>query len=270
MILTTEQSNELFNNGITRYKNLLSLDEINLVKKIIKSHSGVKTNKDTFFPTSLKSYLIKFIKADFIKIKQGLIFKNLSKKKKLKEISDYFFKEKSYLKMIDGYCSPISNKNFLEWHCDQSYSNKTEVEKILHPKNRHLKFFIYLTAVKSDNGCMCYIPKSHRIAYALKMGIIEKKIEYQKFQYLKDFRSLVSMKNNHSYINNFLKDKNIVDNFLENTKFIENNSDTKQYDYDMEPGDAIIFDENGIHKGSRILENERIVLRFFFSTKNQN
>lgn len=78
------------------------------------------------------------------------------------------------------------------------------------------------------------------------------------------------MKNNHSYINNFLKDKNIVDNFLENTKFIENNSDTKQYDYDMEPGDAIIFDENGIHKGSRILENERIVLRFFFSTKNQN
>ena len=53
-------------------------------------------------------------------------------------------------------------------------------------------FFIYLTGVQSDNGCMCYIPKSHKIVYALKMGILEKKIEYQKFQFLKDFRKAIS------------------------------------------------------------------------------
>ena len=44
----------------------------------------------------------------------------------------------------------------------------------------------------------------------------------------------------------------------------------KYFNKDMNPGDAIIFDENGIHKGSKILENERIVLRFLFSPNHKN
>ena len=76
MVLTTEQNNELYNNGITKYKNLLNEEEINLVKKIIKSHSGIKANRDTFFPTTLSGFLIKLIKADFTKIKQGLLLIN--------------------------------------------------------------------------------------------------------------------------------------------------------------------------------------------------
>jgi len=56
------------------------------------------------------------------------------------------------------------------------------------------------------------------------------------------------------------------DRFLENIKFAENNLDTNLYDHDMEAGDAIIFDENGFHKGSKISKNERIVLRFFYNT----
>ena len=35
MGLTAEQNNELINNGITKYKNLLNEEEINLAKKII-------------------------------------------------------------------------------------------------------------------------------------------------------------------------------------------------------------------------------------------
>ena len=168
--------------------------------------------------------------------------------------------------MVDGYCSPISNEEVLPWHCDQSYSNQEKINKFKHPDDRQFKFFIYLTPVQSDNGCMCYIPQSHKIAYALKMGILEKKIHYQKFQYLKDFRKIISINSNYSYIKNFLKNQEILDRFLENTKFAENNLDTNLYDYDMEAGDAIIFDENGFHKGSKISKNERVVLRFFYNT----
>ena len=32
----------------------------------------------------------------------------------------------------------------------------------------------------------------------------------------------------------------------------------------MSAGDAIIFDEGGIHKGSKTSKNERIVLRYMF------
>ena len=66
-------------------------------------------------------------------------------------------------------------------------------------------------------------------------------------------------------INNFFlaishaHDDHIDDYFLE-----------KYFNKDMNPGDAIIFDENGIHKGSKILENERIVLRFLFSPNHKN
>ena len=41
----------------------------------------------------------------------------------------------------------------------------------------------------------------------------------------------------------------------------------KKFDYNMNAGDAIIFDENGIHKGSKTLESERLVLRYFFRPK---
>ena len=39
------------------------------------------------------------------------------------------------------------------------------------------------------------------------------------------------------------------------------------YDFNMSPGDAIIFDEGGVHKGSKTLINERVVLRYLFLRK---
>ena len=35
----------------------------------------------------------------------------------------------------------------------------------------------------------------------------------------------------------------------------------------MSAGDAIIFDEGGVHKGSRTLRSERMVLRYLYSIK---
>ena len=192
---------------------------------------------------------------------------NLSKKKKLNSIADNYFVNKTSLIAIDGYYTPISNKEVLDWHCDRSYSNREKRVGTINPYDRSLKFFIYLTNVSSNNGCMSYIPLSNKIAFALKKGILENKIEYKRFQYLKDFRKIISEKNNYNYINDNLEDKSILDKFLSDTEFIEKGSDTKKFDYNMNAGDAIIFDENGIHKGSKTLESERLVLRYFFRPK---
>jgi hypothetical protein len=35
----------------------------------------------------------------------------------------------------------------------------------------------------------------------------------------------------------------------------------------MSAGDAIIFDEGGVHKGSKTLYSERMVLRYLYSIK---
>ena len=48
------------------------------------------------------------------------------------------------------------------------------------------------------------------------------------------------------------------------------NVDTQKFDYSLSAGDAIIFDEGGVHKGSKSLKNERIVLRYLYSTKNND
>ncbi len=62
-------------------------------------------------------------------------------------------------------------------------------------------------------------------------------------------------------------DVNLVNRFLKDTEFAAKNVDTQKFDYSLSAGDAIIFDEGGVHKGSKSLKNERIVLRYLYSTK---
>ena len=59
-------------------------------------------------------------------------------------------------------------------------------------------------------------------------------------------------------------------NIKTNTEFVEKGTDTTKFDYNMKAGDAIIFDENGMHKGSKTLGNERMVLRYFFRPQMKN
>ena len=58
-----------------------------------------------------------------------------------------------------------------------------------------------MTDVSSKNGCMSYIPGSHKIGFAIRKGIFEKKIEYQPYWNLIDLRNLV--KKNKKYLSNF-------------------------------------------------------------------
>ena len=47
----------------------------------------------------------------------------------------------------------------------------------------------------------------------------------------------------------------------------QKNEESEEFDYSLLPGDAIIFNEGGIHKGSKSLINERFVLRYLYSIK---
>ena len=264
MELNKNQFSELKNFGMVKVQNFINREELEKIKQIIFSYKAPKAHKDTHFANSPRSLLIKLVKGDMKKFKESLYLINLSKKKKLNSIANNYFLKKSSLIAIEGYYTPVSNKEVLDWHCDRSNSNKEKLEHSIDPYVRSLKFFIYLTDVSSNNGCMSYIPLSNKIAFALKKGILENKIEYKKFQFLRDFRKIISEKNNYNYIKDSLEDKKILDKFLIDTEFIEKGSDTVKFDYNMNAGDAIIFDENGIHKGSKTLNNERLVLRYFF------
>ena len=272
MEFNEKQFNELKNLGMVRITNFINEEELSKIKQIIFSYKALKTHKDTHFANGPRSLFLKLAKGDLRKFKESLYFIKLSKKKKLNSVADKYFLNKSSLIAVDGYYTPISNKKVLDWHCDRSNGNREVFDwscDNIDPDIRSLKFFIFLTDVSSNNGCMSYIPLSNKIAYTLKKGILENKIEYKKFQYLKDFRRIISEKNNYNYIKENLEEKDILDKFLNDTEFVEKGTDTTKFDYNMKAGDAIIFDENGMHKGSKTLGNERMVLRYFFRTKRR-
>ena len=65
----------------------------------------------------------------------------------------------------------------------KTYDGSAEVinNKFNIPKKFFLKFFIYLTDVTRNNGCMSYIPESHKIGFEIRKAIYEKKINYQSY-----------------------------------------------------------------------------------------
>lgn len=259
---------ELEKFGIVKVKNFLNFEEVNQIKNILKFYSAPKGHHKSYYSTKLIHFFSKLIKLDFRKFKNDYIIYQLAKKKDLNFISNSFFKRKSFLKFIDGYHSPVSNKDVLPWHTDQAYQGDERKQSgYVNPDNAHLKFFIYLSKVGPNNGCMSYIPESHKIGYAIRKGIFENEIKYEPYFTLKEFRNFLCHKKNRIYIENYLNDHDLVENFLYKTKFIEKNEESEEFDYSLLPGDAIIFNEGGIHKGSKSLINERFVLRYLYSIK---
>ena len=112
---------------------------------------------------------------------------------------------------------------------------------------------------------MSYIPQSHKIGYAIRKGIYEKKISYEPYWNLKDLRKIVKKKDNLKYFENYFKDKSFIEKFFDLTKFIENDSNDSEFDYSAKAGSAIIFNEGGAHKGSKNMFTDRMVLRYLYS-----
>lgn len=249
-------------NGIVKVKNFINRDAISNFKKNI-SNSGNPTklnNKNIIFRErnfKLKSF------SNFFKIAS---YKNFAKKNKMHLFAESALKHKSKLYHIDNYFSVKSNDAVLDWHFDQSYSGKENVteNELINPDFSAIKFFIYLSPVSQDNGCLSYIKKSNKLAYVFKKLIYEKKIIYQPYWSLAQFLKAIKEKKNFDIINKYLSSDLINSTIVDMEQIIKVNKESFLHDYSCEAGDMLIFDEAGCHRGSRLTLSDRYVLRFLF------
>ena len=263
-----EFKRELKDKGIIKLKNFLNGNELNEIRNIIQFYSAFKNTPKSYFSINSKHLFYKILKLNFKKLFHDIKILKLAKTKKLGLIADEIFEEKSYLNFIDGYFSPISNKPVLPWHTDQAYHGaERKTIGFVNPDHFYLKIFIYLTDVNTNNGCMSYIPFSHKVGYAIRKGIFEEKIKYKPYFTLKEFRDFIKHRDNYNYIKDQIQNDSLIQKFLLKTEFIELGKDSNEFDYKMSAGDAIIFDEGGVHKGSKTLYSERMVLRYLYSIK---
>lgn len=251
---------EIKENGIVKIKNFLSPEELIRLSNIVNFYKAPKASKESIFLTNFKILSIKLLKFKFRSLAHTYELAKFKKNKKLDEIARDFFNKQVNSNYIDGYYSKVDNKDILPWHTDQAYSGKKKPDtKFYNPDNFYLKFFIYLTNVSSNNGCMSYIPKTQKIAYEIRKGIYNKEISYQPYWSLKDFRNIV--KDNQNFLNKKISSE-IIENFLKDTEFEDSINTTNKYDYNATAGTMIIFDEGGIHRGSKPTLNDRMVIRY--------
>ena len=183
--------------------------------------------------------------------------------------SEKYFNEKSIFYKIDGYVNKKKSSSIIPWHSDRAYSGKNNVENFLHPKNCCLKTFLYLTDVSENNGCMSYIPKTHKINFFIRDGIFKKKIKYSPYQSLNQLVRFLRNEENLNYVNDCLGEKTTVEKFLDISSTLKED-DISIYDYKANADDAIIFDEGGVHRRSFPTLNDRMVVRYFTLPKNFN
>jgi len=155
--------------GYFKIENFLNEKEVEQIKKMAKNNHKVNGSKQ-YLPHTYPMLLKKIIKFDFKKLKQGLILKDIVKKRpELKSICDGVFEEKNNLKFIDTYS--LKNSQKVNWHTDHMLDKKIQHKLI---------FFVYLNSVSKNNVSMGYIKNSHKIIYFLKKGLIENKIKLKE------------------------------------------------------------------------------------------
>ena len=97
--------------------------------------------------------------------------------------------------------------------------------------------------------------------------MLEKKIKFHTYWKLEDLRTLVLK----DQVKNLIIDKVGVEKlniFLNNSKFIEQETkDTFKFDFEMNKGGAVIFDELGVHRGAKPSKHSRLVLRYLYRRK---
>jgi hypothetical protein len=263
----TEISKTLKSEGIFTKENWLNENDQKKIATTIQNLKPAKEDSNSFFITNYKIFLMKIFKFNFKNVLTSIYYQKLSKKLKLIEIAKEFFETEVRLTRIDHYWTSKSEKPVIQWHVDNAYSGRKKVNKFYKPDENALKFIFYLNDVSSDNGCLSYIPKSQKIAYALKQGIYKGEIEYQSYWTLFDFRKIITKQNNFNYLKKIVGEKLLLE-FLNTSESILNKTlDKKIFDKSVNKGGAVIFDEAGVHMGSKTMLSDRMVLRFFYKKK---
>ena len=263
---------ELKDNGFVKIKNFLNKEELNSIKFICSKYCKEKKHKDNYFSRTALNFLFKAISFKYSRLFSDLKVLKIVSTKKLENFSKDYFGKNVELSNIDGYISKKGDSAILPWHTDRAYSDEKGDKKIknfLHPDDCNLKIFVYLSDVSSGNGCMSYIPKTHKIGFLIRQGIYTKKLDYSPYWSLNQFRSFLNIKKNYDYIEKQLNDKNLLKSFLVESQSLEDNKKSI-YDYEAKAGDAVIFNEGGIHRGSKPTINDRLVLRYFFKPKENS
>ena len=272
-------SQQIKDKGVVSVSNLLSHRDLEDILNMVKEPK--KGSSESYYLTNLRQYFVKLLKLDFKKINNSLFLIKIASKLKFKQIAEAAFGTKAELQMIDCYHNSKSSKQILSWHNDigikdyndsNSLKNFYETAEATFSKSsktaRGIKFFIYLTDVKSDNGSLAVIPHSAEIVKNICTLILNKKINPASFWNLKNLRDLVKQKYVQSLLNENIKDEKIQQ-FLHDTQFIENETpDTSQFDFNLKKGGAVIFDELSVHRGSAPQKTDRIVLRFIYKKIN--
>ena len=269
MEITDIDLKNLTDKGFIIKRNILDEEEINIIKKIILKNRSGKGGVETWYPSNNKQLIIKLLKFEIKKFFSALFFLKIKNKLKLDRTASLFFGETAKLSMVDGYHNPISNNDILPWHSDQAYSGRLNVEKIYSPNKVNFKVFFYLTNVSPNNGCTSYIPGSHKITYAVRSCLFEKKIKYQPFWSIKDLVNIIVKKENYNEIKQKLSSENELKNFLNKAEICISNNLFSDYDFYAGPGDVLIFNEGGVHRGSNPTKNERVVLRYLYCKSKQ-
>ncbi len=253
--------------GYCLIRSFLEKNEVDRIKNIITDTKSPKGSKKTIYAKNFQEQLIKIFKLDIKKFFESRYLISLSKKKNLSSIADKLFNKKSNLNMIDGYYSKISNEDVLPWHCDQAYSGRENIDKFYNPDDFNYKFFFYLSDVGPNNGCTSFIPGSHKITYIIRKGIYENKISYSPYWTLEQLRKFILKNENYKFIKDNIENENLLKNFLDKTSFVEKDNQIKDFDFYAGAGDVLIFNEGGVHKGSKVTKNDRMVLRYLYSRK---
>ena len=281
-----EISEEVKESGVVLVNDFLNSEQFELVNNVLKNvhdNQYKKGDRQGYFPVGLKNIIVKLSKFEFNKLKKSFLLKKIAKDLQFKKIAEKIFDHEAELYMLDSYYSKKSNEFIIPWHNDIAY-NSIQIDprskdlfyaqadltvnlKKTKVGGRGIKFFIYMTDVESENGCMSVIPYSHHIVKAFTSLILEKKIKLETYWHLKDLRALV-LKNP---IKNLLRDKvgnEKLNIFLNSSEFTEQNaSDTSVFDYKMKKGGAVIFDEMVVHRGSEPSKHARLVLRYLYHKK---
>ena len=256
-------------NGFCKINNFLDDIDLNFLDKISKIYKCKKGNNFGKFAISNRSLLIKLIKFDLKKIYYSYVLRKISKKYEFKKLSNQILDTETDLTNIDTYFNDISLKPVLDWHCDLSNKSMVKKGKITNPDMVSIKFFFYLNDVYSENGCLSYIPGSHKIVKELGKLIFNKDIDYDYYWSLKALTDFVKKNHVRKKLEKNLTN-NQVEDFLKKSDSILIENKNNLFDLSMKKGGLIIFDEYGVHRGSQIKYNPRKVLRFFYRKRNIN
>ena len=238
-----------------------------------------KKEKKIYFPTCLRDYLIKLLKVDIKKIFLSKKLIKIANNLDFTKIASNILGREVYLETLDCYLSNKSKNTILEWHNDIGYNSLTSSEDFIDKakstiysektsrSSMGIKFFIYISDVKRNDGALGIIPHSHKIVYALTKLILEKKIELSPYWKLKDLRNLLLNSENKKHILNYINTSDL-ENFLKKTEFIESPiGETFEHDFEMKKNSVVIFDELAVHRGSAPTYNDRLVLRYLYRAK---